>query len=98
MENPKPITTETTTPPAKRKTLDDRLGIIGLSSIAVIGSLFTGGILKPIAYVCGLSAIYYLIKRRKDPTISKNTKIIGWVLIIIWLIEVAMFSQNIPTQ
>lgn len=76
----------------KRKTLDEYLGIIGLGVIAVFGSLF-GGLIKPLAFACGLSAAYYLIKRRKDPTLTKKTKIIGWILISVWLIEVALMSR-----
>ncbi len=77
----------------KRKTVDEYLGITGLVLIAVIGSLF-GGIIRPIAYVCGLSAIYYLVKRRKDESLQKNTKLFGWVLVVLWLIIVGVTNSG----
>lgn len=76
----------------KRKTIDEYLGITGLAIIAVVGSLF-GGLIRPMAYVAGLSAGYYLIKRRNDPTLKKNTKIINWILLVIWLVEVGFISS-----
>ena len=78
----------------KRKTIDEYLGTTGLGLIAVFGSLF-GGIIRPIAYVCGLSAIYYLIKRRKDEGLHKSTKIFGWVLVVLWLIIVGITNSGL---
>jgi len=66
----------------KRKTLDERIGIIGMATIAVIGMF----IFPPIANICGLSAIYYLLKGRKDNNIPKKVKVIGWILVSVWLV------------
>jgi len=78
----------------KRKTIDDILGINGLLIIAIVGnSIFKGGLFSPIASVCGLSAIYYLIKRRK--TLDKKQKQIGWGLVILWLVIFSIFDQII---
>lgn len=59
----------------KRKTLDQYLGINGLCAIALIGTIFGGaleGILKPIGMVAGISAVYYLIKKRKELKASQK--------------------------
>jgi hypothetical protein len=69
---------------SKRKTLDERLGILGIASVAVIGMF----LFQPIANVCGLTAIFLLIKRRNDKTVSKSIKVIGWVLVAIWVLLV----------
>lgn len=78
----------------KRKTLDQVIGIKGLLVIALIGSLFEGGTIggtiAPIAYVAGLSVIYYTFKNRNNPSTSRNTKTIYWILIVVWLLEVGM--------
>jgi hypothetical protein len=83
----------------KRKTVDEFLGmhrwnINVLLIIAIIGStLFRGGLLLAIASFCGLDAIYYLIKRRKE--LTKKQKYIGWGLVILWLIDVGVVNQPI---
>ena len=74
-----------------RKTLDEYLGIVGLAIIAVIGTPL-GGLLRPIGDVAGLSVAYYLIKRRNDSTLTKKTQIIGWILFVVWLLEVGIVS------
>lgn len=75
----------------KRRTLDSILGINGLLTIAIIGSLFKDGIILPIASVCGLSSIYYLIKKRKE--LDKKQKYIGWGLVILWLVIIGVTNQ-----
>ena len=66
----------------KRKTLDQYVGINGLCIIGIIGGIF-GGILKPIGAVAGISAIYYLIKKRKE--LSSSQRWTGWLLMLVWL-------------
>jgi len=78
---------------SKRKTLDERLGILGIASVAVIGMF----IFQPVANVCGLTAIFLLIKRRNDTTVLKRTKIIGWVLVAVWFLLV-LFVVNSQTS
>ncbi len=84
----------------KRKTVDEILGmhrwnINVLLIIAIIGStLFKGGLLLAVASFCGLDAIYYLFKRRKE--LTKKQKYIGWGLVVLWLIVVGVVNQ--PTQ
>jgi len=69
----------------KRKTLDEYLGINGLLIFAIICAVFLkGGILEPIGVVAGLSALYYLIKKRK--ILTKKQKYVGWALFILWLL------------
>lgn len=67
----------------KRKTLDDRLGVVGLAVAAVVMTM----IFPPIGLVCALTAIYKLIKRNNDPTLSRTSKTIAWTLLALWLIE-----------
>ncbi|NCN51240.1 MAG: hypothetical protein COZ34_02410 [Candidatus Pacebacteria bacterium CG_4_10_14_3_um_filter_34_15] len=76
--------------PSKRKTLDERLGIVGIASVAVIGMF----IFQPIANVCGLTAVYLLVKRRNDKTVPKRTKVFGWVLVIVWLFLVLLIVNS----
>ena len=66
----------------KRKTLDEYLGINGLLIVAILAS-FIGDFIGAIGCVAGLSAIYYLIKRRKE--LEKKKKVVGWVLVVVWL-------------
>lgn len=76
----------------KRKTLDEYLGINGLLVVAIIGAIFRGGILSAMGTVCGLSAVYYLFKKRK--VIEKNQKYIGWGLMTLWLIIFGLLNQS----
>jgi len=76
----------------KRRTLDSILGINGLLVVAIIGStIFKGGLIEPIALVCGLSAVYYLIKKRKE--LVTKQKYIGWGLVVLWVILVGLTGQ-----
>jgi hypothetical protein len=87
-------------PVKKRKTVDEILGmhkwnINVLLIIATVGSvLFKGGLVLAVASFCGLDAIYYLIKRRKE--LTKKQKYLGWGLVILWLIVVGVVNQ--PAQ
>ncbi len=76
----------------KRRTIDDLLGINGLLVIALIGSPL-GGILSPIGYVCGITAISKMIQHRKDTGVKKKTRIIRWILLILLLIEAVVISN-----
>jgi len=89
----------------KRKTLDEYLGVTGknvtvLLIIAIIASVFVGGILAIVSPILGLYCIYYVIKQRKDPSTSHNTKILRVVLIIVWLLVYGFFAslKNSPQQ
>lgn len=66
--------------------------------IAVIGSVFVGGIIQPIAYVAGLSGIYYTYKERNNSSVSSNRKIIRVVLIVLWLIIVGVTNGDIGAK
>lgn len=74
----------------KRKTLDEWLGIKGLGLLAVLAML----ILEGLADVAALTAIYQLIKRRNDPTLLKNEKIVGWVLVSIWFVMLLLIHAK----
>ncbi|EKE25348.1 MAG: hypothetical protein ACD_5C00202G0003 [uncultured bacterium] len=75
----------------KRKTLDQYLGINGLCVIALVGTIF-GGFLRAIGVVAGLSAIYYLIKKRKE--LKAGQKWIGWILAVAWLMLFGIASGS----
>lgn len=81
----------------KRKTIDeylhmDKWNINVLLIIAILGRLlFKGGIIVVVASFCGLDAIYYLIKRRKE--LTKKQKYIGWGLVVLFLIVVGVVNQ-----
>lgn len=81
----------------KRKTVDeylhmDKWNINVLLIIAILGNLFfKGGIVVPIASFCGLDAIYYLIKRRKE--LTKKQKVIGWTLVFLWIFVAGVVKQ-----
>jgi len=79
----------------KRRTLDQYIGINGLCVIA-IGSIIFGwtleGILKPIGAAAGISAVYYLIKKRKE--LASGQKWTGWILVVIWLMLSSIFSNQ----
>lgn len=74
-----------------RKTLDQYLGINGLCGVALIGTIL-GGILRPIGVVAGVSAIYYLIKKRKE--LSASQKWTGWILVAVWLVLFSVISGS----
>ncbi len=74
-----------------RKTLDQYLGINGLCGVALIGTIL-GGILRPIGAVAGVSAIYYLIKKRKE--LSASQKWTGWILVAMWLVLFGVISGS----
>lgn len=75
----------------KRKTLDQYLGINGLCAIALIGTIF-GGFLRAIGVAAGLSAIYYLIKKRKELKVGQ--KWTGWILVAIWFVLFGVVSGS----
>lgn len=83
----------------KRKTIDeylhmDKWNINVLLIIAILGNLFfKGGIIIPIASFCGLDAIYYLVKRRKE--LTKKQKFIGWSLVFLWIFIAGVVRQFI---
>jgi hypothetical protein len=80
----------------RRKTVDEYLGINGLLIVAIIGStIFKGGLISSIGVVAGLSAIYYLIKKRKE--LDKKQKNVGWGLVVLWLILFGILNQQ-PSQ
>ena len=68
----------------KRKTLDDRLGTIGLLIAGVIGIPFRESFLYPILFICGVTGVVRLIgKKRKE--LSDTQKIVGWVLVAMFI-------------
>lgn len=75
----------------KRKTLDEYLGINGLLVIAIAGTIL-GSALRPIGSVAGVSAIYYLVAKRK--TLSASQKWVGWILVIVWVIILGTISGS----
>lgn len=83
----------------KRKTVDeylhmDKWNINVLLIVAILGNLFfKGGIIVPIASFCGLDAIYYLVKRRKE--LTKKQKLIGWGLVVLWIFIAGVVRQFI---
>lgn len=74
-----------------RKTLDQYLGINGLGIIAVVGT-FIGGVLRPIGTGAAISAIYYLIKKRK--TLISSQKWTGWILVVAWISLLSIISGS----
>ncbi len=74
-----------------RKTLDQYLGINGLCTVAIIGTLIKGA-LAPIGAIAGISAIYYLVKKRKE--LSRSQKFMGWFLVIVWLVLFELTSAS----
>lgn len=78
--------------PKRRKTLDEHLGIFGLLTIAIIGSIFVGGILSILSPACGISAVYYIFKKNKQ--LDGSQKIIAWVMVALWILLYAYFHSN----
>jgi purine-cytosine permease-like protein len=80
----------------KRKSLDELLGINGFLIWGIIGNYFIKtetnpiiSILSAIAPIAGISAIYYLIKKRK--ILDKQKKTISWILVILWIFSFGIF-------
>lgn len=87
----------------KRKSLDEYIGITGrnvtaILIIAIITSIFVGGILSILSPILGLYGIYFVFKQRNDPKISKNTKILRVILIVVWLVAYGFFVNLKSTQ
>lgn len=83
----------------KRKTLDQYIGINGLGIIALVSEIVGGDLgrtLKPIGTIAAISAVYYLIKKRKG--ITKNQKMIGWVLVAIWGVMFGIASGSFSNE
>ena len=74
-----------------RKTLDQYLGINGLCAIALVGVIF-GGVLRAIGVAAGISATYYLIKKRKE--LKTGQKWTGWILVAIWFVLFGVVSGS----
>jgi len=76
----------------KRKSIDELLGIKGLLIWGIAGNfiikIVTGpivSILSAIAPIAGISAVYYLIKKRN--ILDKNQKILDWILVTLWIVS-----------
>ncbi len=87
----------------KRKTLDEYIGVTGknvtaILIIAIITSVFVGGIFSIVSPILGLYAIYFVFKQRNDPQVSKNKKILRIVLIVVWILAYGFFANLKSTQ
>jgi len=78
-----------------RKTLDQYLGINGLCAIALIGTIF-GGFFRALGAAAGISAIYYLIKKRKE--LKAGQKWTGWILVVTWLALFGIISGSFTNK
>jgi hypothetical protein len=75
----------------KRKSLDDRIGTIGLLILGVISTPFVGGFLFPIFFICGITGMFRLIgKKRKE--LSDKQKVFGWILAVIFILGTFFFK------
>lgn len=82
----------------KRKTLDEYIGVTSKNTtiilvIAVLTSIFNGGILGIVSPVCAIYGGYYIFKQRNDPSIPRNTKLIRAALFIVWLFAFGLMNQ-----
>lgn len=82
----------------KRKTLDEYLGISPKNTtliilVAIVTTIISGGILGIVSPVLGLYSVYFIYKERNNKSISRNTRIIQVILLLVWFILFDLASQ-----